>query len=80
MIGSGLASQRAAIPASKPGKHVVVVERGPHVGDIDVAVGTISQTMREVALHQTVRIRDVIQQQSDRSLAGAWGFGYGGGR
>ncbi len=53
VIGSGPAGQRAAIQASKLGKHVVVVEREPQVGGINVTAGTVSKTMRDAALYLT---------------------------
>ena len=53
VIGSGPAGQRAAIQASKLGKHLVVVDREPHVGGINVTAATVSKTMREAALYLT---------------------------
>ena len=53
VIGSGPAGQRAAIQASKLGKHVAVVEREPHVGGINVTAGMVSKTMRDAALYLT---------------------------
>ena len=53
VIGSGPAGQRAAIQASKLGAHVVVVEREPQVGGINVTAGTVSKTMRDAALYLT---------------------------
>ena len=53
VIGSGPAGQRAAIQASKLGKRVVVVEREPQVGGLNVTAGTVSKTMRDAALYLT---------------------------
>jgi len=50
-IGSGPAGQRAAVQAAKFRKRVAVVERGPIVGGVCVATGTIpSKTFREAVL------------------------------
>src|SRR5215472_1269540 len=52
VIGSGPAGQRAAIQASKAGKHVVVIEKREVVGGACINTGTIpSKTMREAVLH-----------------------------
>ncbi len=52
IIGSGPAGQRAAIYATKLGKHVAVVEKFRTVGGVSVNSGTIpSKTMREAVLH-----------------------------
>jgi NAD(P) transhydrogenase len=52
VIGSGPAGQRAAIQASKFGKHVALVERLEVVGGVAINTGTIpSKTIREAVLH-----------------------------
>jgi NAD(P) transhydrogenase len=52
VIGSGPAGQRAAIQASKFGKHVALVEKMEVVGGAAINTGTIpSKTMREAVLH-----------------------------
>lgn len=52
VIGSGPAGQRAAIQASKAGKHVVLVEKREVIGGACINTGTIpSKTMREAVLH-----------------------------
>jgi NAD(P) transhydrogenase len=52
-IGGGPAGQKAAIQASKLGKHAAVVERRD-VGGVCVMTGTIpSKTLREAVLHLT---------------------------
>ena len=52
VIGSGPAGQRAAIYATKLGKHVAVVEKLRFVGGVCINTGTIpSKTMREAVLH-----------------------------
>ncbi len=53
VIGSGPAGQRAAIQASKLGKHVGVIEKEPTIGGINVTAGTVSKTMRDAALYLT---------------------------
>jgi NAD(P) transhydrogenase len=51
-IGSGPAGQRAAIQASKSGKHVALVEKAECVGGVCINTGTIpSKTMREAVVH-----------------------------
>lgn len=53
-IGSGPASQRAAVQAAKLGKRVAVVEKRRIVGGVCLDVGTIpSKTFREAVLHFT---------------------------
>jgi NAD(P) transhydrogenase len=50
-LGSGPASQRAAVQAAKKGKRVAVVERNGFIGGVCVHSGTIpSKTFREAAL------------------------------
>ncbi len=52
VIGSGPAGQRAAIQASKFGKHVALIEKMEVVGGVAINTGTIpSKTMREAVLH-----------------------------
>jgi NAD(P) transhydrogenase len=52
VIGSGPAGQRAAIQASKFGKHAALVEKMEVVGGTAINTGTIpSKTMREAVLH-----------------------------
>ena len=52
VIGSGPGGQRAAIQASKAGKHAAVVEKLTMVGGVCINTGTIpSKTMREAVLH-----------------------------
>jgi NAD(P) transhydrogenase len=52
VIGSGPAGQRAAIQASKAGKHVVLIEKREVIGGACINTGTIpSKTMREAVLH-----------------------------
>jgi len=54
VIGSGPAGQRAAIQASKLGKHTAMVERREMIGGVSVHKGTIpSKTFREAALYLT---------------------------
>lgn len=56
VIGSGPAGQKAAIQASKLGKHVCVVERCEVVGGAAVNTGTIpSKALREAILRLTNR-------------------------
>lgn len=52
VIGSGPAGQRAAIQATKAGKHVALIERREVIGGVCINTGTIpSKTMREAVLH-----------------------------
>jgi NAD(P) transhydrogenase len=52
VIGSGPGGQRAAIQATKNGKHVAVVEKQTMIGGVCINTGTIpSKTMREAVLH-----------------------------
>ncbi|MDP9146381.1 MAG: Si-specific NAD(P)(+) transhydrogenase [Acidobacteriota bacterium] len=52
VVGSGPAGQRAAIQASKYGKHVVLVEKLEVIGGTAINTGTIpSKTIREAVLH-----------------------------
>src|ERR1700755_2696467 len=52
VIGSGPAGRRAAVPAAKLGKKVLVVEKGARVGGVSVHTGTIpSKTLRETVLN-----------------------------
>src|ERR1700735_4141283 len=54
VIGSGPAGRRAAIHAAKPGRSVLVVEKGRRVGGVSVHTGTIpSKTLRETVLNLT---------------------------
>jgi NAD(P) transhydrogenase len=54
VIGSGPAGRRAAIPAAKLGRSVLVVEKGRRVGGVSVHTGTIpSKTLRETVLNLT---------------------------
>ena len=51
-IGSGPASQKAAVQAAKLGKRVAVIEKRRIVGGVCIDVGTIpSKTFREAVLH-----------------------------
>src|SRR5947209_6009545 len=52
VVGSGPAGQRAAIQASKAGKHVALVEKREVLGGVCINTGTIpSKTLREAVLH-----------------------------
>src|SRR5271154_2660089 len=52
VIGSGPGRQRAAIQATKAGKHVAVIEKRAALGGGCINTGTIpSKTMRESVLH-----------------------------
>jgi NAD(P) transhydrogenase len=52
VIGSGPAGQRAAIQASKAGKHVALIEKREVIGGACINTGTIpSKTLREAVLH-----------------------------
>src|ERR1700734_137537 len=52
VIGSGPAGQRAALPGSKMGKPVGLIERPAVIGGVCINSGTIpSKTIREAVLH-----------------------------
>src|ERR1700722_15748185 len=52
VIGSGPGGQRAAIRATKSGKHVALVDRTEWMGGVCINTGTIpSKTMREAVMH-----------------------------
>jgi len=55
VIGSGPAGHRAAIQASKRGKHVGLIERKPRIGGAGLQTGTIpSKALREIAYSVTM--------------------------
>ncbi|MCE2530519.1 MAG: Si-specific NAD(P)(+) transhydrogenase [Acidimicrobiia bacterium] len=53
IIGSGPAGQRTAIQAAKLGKRVVILEKEPRIGGINIYAGTVSKTMRDAVLYLT---------------------------
>lgn len=54
VIGSGPAGQKAAVAASKLGKHVAIVDRNAMLGGVSVHTGTLpAKTLREAILHLT---------------------------
>ncbi|MCZ6721050.1 MAG: Si-specific NAD(P)(+) transhydrogenase [Proteobacteria bacterium] len=72
-IGSGPASQRAAVQAAKRGKRVAVVERNRDVGGVCLHKGTIpSKTFREAVLSFSNGHNSHGDHQAPRN-----GFGYG---
>ncbi|MDX8397392.1 MAG: Si-specific NAD(P)(+) transhydrogenase [Mariprofundaceae bacterium] len=55
IIGSGPAGHRAAIQATKRGKHVGLIERKPRIGGAGLQTGTIpSKALREIAYSATM--------------------------